>query len=255
MVFIFIAILGCGVHRCWRCRRHVLSDLSSTSIGKYHDRMHFVYRKCFALSVKLIHGKFLSAPIKRTFWLESGHHWYSIDTNTSIHTTHVLSMLKDRLRATFDEIARISQKKIDILINAAGIFNDTDVELAFKVNVMRARMSICYFFWIALFRFLTLNFACDVQFGLIHWKMFGLEMMTRRNNQIISIQQQQPIIMNIASVMPSIAHLFGIQTCYPSDFPEQIVQNESESQMEMALVISNTLLIFIAWQLLCSKWC
>lgn len=52
--------------------------------------------------------------------------------------------LKDRLSSTFDEIARIFQK-IDILINAAGIFNDIDVELTFKVNVVRACMSSCQF--------------------------------------------------------------------------------------------------------------
>lgn len=52
--------------------------------------------------------------------------------------------LEDRLSSTFDEIARIFQK-IDILINAAGIFNDIDVELTFKVNVVRASMSSCQF--------------------------------------------------------------------------------------------------------------
>lgn len=43
--------------------------------------------------------------------------------------------IKDELRTTFNSIVNIFQA-IDILINAAGIFNDKDIELTFKVNVV-----------------------------------------------------------------------------------------------------------------------
>lgn len=43
--------------------------------------------------------------------------------------------LKDELETTFKEV-RETFESIDILINAAGIFNDRDVELTFKVNVV-----------------------------------------------------------------------------------------------------------------------
>lgn len=43
--------------------------------------------------------------------------------------------LKDGLRSTFKEITS-NFRKIDILINAAGIFNVIDVERTYKVNVV-----------------------------------------------------------------------------------------------------------------------
>lgn len=44
--------------------------------------------------------------------------------------------VKDELEATFNSIIDIFQR-VDILINAAGIFNDKNVQLTFKVNVVR----------------------------------------------------------------------------------------------------------------------
>lgn len=44
--------------------------------------------------------------------------------------------VKDELEATFNSIVDIFQR-VDILINAAGIFNDKNVQLTFKVNVVR----------------------------------------------------------------------------------------------------------------------
>lgn len=49
---------------------------------------------------------------------------------------------KDDLRSTFDKIASAFRKS-DILINAAGIFNDNHVECTFKVDVVRI-MSFCF---------------------------------------------------------------------------------------------------------------
>lgn len=37
MVFIFIAILECGGHGCWRCGRY---GLSLTTVGTQHCRMY-----------------------------------------------------------------------------------------------------------------------------------------------------------------------------------------------------------------------
>lgn len=45
-------------------------------------------------------------------------------------------VMKDEINATFNAIECIFQT-VDILINAAGIFNDKNVELTFKVNVVR----------------------------------------------------------------------------------------------------------------------
>lgn len=42
---------------------------------------------------------------------------------------------KDEIETTFDTIESLFQT-IDILINAAGIFNDKNIELTFKVNVV-----------------------------------------------------------------------------------------------------------------------
>lgn len=43
--------------------------------------------------------------------------------------------VKDEIETTFNTIESLFQS-IDILINAAGIFNDKNIELTFKVNVV-----------------------------------------------------------------------------------------------------------------------
>lgn len=44
--------------------------------------------------------------------------------------------IKEEIESTFNEIESLFGT-VDILINAAGIFNDKNVELTFKVNVVR----------------------------------------------------------------------------------------------------------------------
>lgn len=48
------------------------------------------------------------------------------------------------LRKTFNRINE-KFKSIDILINAAGIFNDTNIEKTFKVNVVNKIWDIFYY--------------------------------------------------------------------------------------------------------------
>lgn len=54
--------------------------------------------------------------------------------------------IRDELQTAFNSILNIF-KKIDILINAAGIFNDKNVELTFKVNVVSNLMQEI-FYWL-----------------------------------------------------------------------------------------------------------
>lgn len=54
--------------------------------------------------------------------------------------------VKDEIEATFNAIDNIF-RKIDILINAAGIFNDKNIELTFKVNVVCFFIIFCEFFF------------------------------------------------------------------------------------------------------------
>lgn len=69
--------------------------------------------------------------------------------------------VKDEIESTFDSIGSIFQS-VDILINAAGIFNDKNVEQTFKVNVVRAIKLT----WSFLFSFL-------VRLSLvINWTLF-----------------------------------------------------------------------------------
>lgn len=44
--------------------------------------------------------------------------------------------IKEEIESTFNEIESLFGT-VDILINAAGIFNDKNIELTFKVNVVR----------------------------------------------------------------------------------------------------------------------
>lgn len=75
-----------------------------------------------------------------------------LEIHTEIHTQIIYIQcdisLKDKLRNTFDEIASIF-RKIDVLIHAAGIFNDTDVE---HVELSLSLLN-CYVFLIPVMSF------------------------------------------------------------------------------------------------------
>ncbi|XP_055324744.1 alcohol dehydrogenase 2-like [Sitodiplosis mosellana] len=76
--------------------------------------------------------------------------------------------VKDELESTFQSIADMF-KQVGILINAAGTFNDKDVQLTFKVNV----------------------------FGMIYSTMLGMEIMSKEKRN----GSTDAVIVNIASLV------------------------------------------------------
>lgn len=105
--------------------------------------------------------------------------------------------IKDELEATFNSIVEIFQQ-VDILINAAGIFNDKNIQQTFKVNVVRiwflSSHTISIDLWVFRWYWACVDFF---QFGMIYSTMLGMGLMCKEKRN----SSTDAIIINIASLV------------------------------------------------------